>query len=382
MHIVHMIQSAAQIYGAERCLLVETAALRERGHEVRALLCHEARLGEAEDRLEHELHGRGIPTERLVATRQVTPQLLAGFVRALRRLRPDVVHSHSMKTDVLFGPLVRLLRVPLVIEVHGYLRPEDDRRVRLYERLDRWSLRLADAVMVLTREYEAEVLGAGVVPARAHLCPSGIDVAALRGAGGDPRARTGLGLPPVGQGVVLGMVARLSAEKRPDLFVAVVRALRARGLPVHGVIFGEGPLRSTLEGLIAAHGLREVIRLPGYVPEVADAYRSLDVLIACSRYEGLPLNLIEAMALGVPVVTTATGGCADVVLDGETGRVVGRDDEAGLIAAAAELAADEALRRRLGAAAAIRAETRFSAAAWAAAAESVYAAARAARQGR
>jgi glycosyltransferase involved in cell wall biosynthesis len=381
MRIVHMIQSAAQIYGAERCLLVETAALRERGHEVHALLCHEARLGEAEDRLERELHGRGIPTERVVATGQVSLQLLGGFVRALRRLRPDVVHSHSMKTDVLFGPLTRLLRVPLVIEVHGYLRPEDDRRVRLYERLDRWSLRLADAVMVLTREYQAEVLAAGVSPARAHLCPSGIDIEALRGASSDPARRTRLGLPPTGQGVVLGMVARLSAEKRPELFVAVVRALRARGLPVYGVIFGEGPLRPSLEALREAHGLREVIKLPGYVSEVADAYRCLDVLVSCSRYEGLPLNLIEAMALGVPVVTTATGGCADVVLDGETGRVVERDDEAGLIAAAAELAADEALRRRLGAAAAVRAQSRFSAAAWAASAESVYAAARARRQG-
>lgn len=375
MRIVHMIQSAAQIYGAERCLLIEASALRARGHEVSVLLCHEARLGSAEGRLERELQEQGIPTSRVVATGQVSPGLLWGFGREIRRLRPDVLHSHSMKTDVLVAPLAKLLRVPLVIEVHGYLRPEGDLRVRLYEHLDRQSLRLASAVMVLTREYQREVVAAGTPASRVHLLPSGIDVDGLRAERGRRDFRHELGLPPVGQGVVVGMVARLSTEKRPELLVEGVRALRSRGVPAYGVFYGEGPLRQALEAEIAVRGLREAFRLPGYVAEVADAYTSLDFLVSCSRYEGLPLNLIEAMALRVPVAAMATGGCADLVVDGVTGRLVARDDGRGLIEAMAELAADKGRRERMGEAAARRAETDFSTAAWAAAAEGVYTAA-------
>src|ERR1700712_2547909 len=116
MRIVHLIQSAAQIYGAERCVLLETLAQKPRGHAVSVLICHEARMGDGEQRLEEELHKLAVPVERVVATGQVSPRLLYDLARALRRLGPDVIHSHSMKTDVLVVPVARLLGIPLVIE--------------------------------------------------------------------------------------------------------------------------------------------------------------------------------------------------------------------------------------------------------------------------
>src|SRR5262245_54707654 len=99
MRIVHLIQSAAQIYGAERCVLLETLALKQRGHDVRVLLCHETRMGAAARHLEDELARRAVPVERVTARRQVSLQLLYDLCRVLQRLRPDVLHSHSMKTD-------------------------------------------------------------------------------------------------------------------------------------------------------------------------------------------------------------------------------------------------------------------------------------------
>ena len=383
MRIVHLIQSAAQIYGAERCVLLETRAQQQRGDQVHVLVSHETRMGEGAQHLEDELRRRAVPVTRVVATGQVSLRLLAELGQALRRLQPDVVHSHSMKTDVLALPVVRLLGLPLVIELHGYLHPPDDARVRLYERLDQWALRHSDAVLVLSRDYQREVRGYGVDPARVHLVPSGIDVAELRGGRGRRDLRAELGLPPRGQGApVLGMVARLSAEKGHRHFLQALGRLRQQGLAAHGVLFGEGPLRDELIRHSAALGLAEVVKLGGYVPEVADAYSCLDVLVSCSQFEGLPLNLIEAMALGVPVVAMATGGCVDIVEDRHSGRLVARGDEQALTEALAELCRDDALRAAYGAAAARRAEERYSLAAWAAGAQAAYVAAKAQRRAR
>jgi glycosyltransferase involved in cell wall biosynthesis len=381
MRIVHLIQSAAQIYGAERCVLLETRALQARGHEAHVLLCHETRMGASTQRLEQELQKLGVPVERVLAHRQVSPGLLYDLWRALGRHAPDVVHSHSLKTDVLALPLVRLLGLPLCIEVHGYLHPEGDARVRFYERLDQWTLRYCDAVLVVSRDYQQQVLGYGVRPERLHLLPSGIDLDGLRAQRGQRNLRQELGLAPQGQGpLVLGMVARLSAEKGHVHFLAALRRLREGGLPVCGVLYGEGPLREALLVQRAELGLSQVVHLPGYVPQVADAYLSLDVLVSCSQFEGLPLNLMEAMALGVPVVAMDTGGCADLIVDGQTGRLVPRGDGPALCAVLEQVCRDAELRQRLGTAAAEQASARFSLAAWAAGAEAVYAAAQRGRR--
>lgn len=368
MHIVHVIQSASQIYGAERCVLDETTILARRGHRIEVLLCHEARLGDGQDRLEKELNARGIATLRVEATAQVNPRLVAAWFAHLRQLQPDVVHSHSLKTDVLSAPLCRMLSLPLVIEVHGYLRP-DDLRVRMYERLDRLSLRLASAVLTLSGDYRAEVIASGVSPTRTHLLPSGIDLVRLRSQANLRDLRKELCKE---HEIVIGMVARLSPEKGHANFLSAMSSLKKLGLPVRGLLFGEGPLADELQTRIDAEQLP--VTLAGYVEQVADAYRALDVLVSCSHNEGLPLNLIEAMALGVPVVTMATGGCREIVEEGVTGLLVPQGDQAALNRALSSLVSDATLRKQLGQSAARSAEQRFSLEAWAQGAEAVYAA--------
>ena len=84
MRILHVIQSASQIYGAERCVLDETLAQTRRGHHVEALICHETRLGDEQARLEQELLARGIATTRVEALAQLNPRLVAGWYAPLR----------------------------------------------------------------------------------------------------------------------------------------------------------------------------------------------------------------------------------------------------------------------------------------------------------
>src|SRR5579883_1387648 len=101
MHIVHLIQSAPRLYGAERCALLELRALRAAGHDARAVVLHETRMGAGAEVLPAALAAAGVPVTRVIAPGQVSPGLLRGLHAALRGLpRPAVVHSHGLKTDI------------------------------------------------------------------------------------------------------------------------------------------------------------------------------------------------------------------------------------------------------------------------------------------
>lgn len=144
-------------------------------------------------------------------------------------------------------------------------------------------------------------------------------------------------------------VGRLSAEKgHMGLFTAMQR-LAERGVRLHLTLVGDGPQRALLEGAAAAMGLAERIDWRGACDEPAtlDAIAGADALVLPSFMEGLPIVLMEAMALRVPVIASRVAGIPELVIDGETGLLFDPANWAGLERALSRLAADQALRRRL-----------------------------------
>lgn len=145
-------------------------------------------------------------------------------------------------------------------------------------------------------------------------------------------------------------VGRLVPVKGMPLLVDAVAALVHRGFPVALTVVGAGPLLEPLREDVRARGLDDVVRLLGPVSqdELPALYREADVFCLPSFNEGIPVVLMEAMATGLPVVTTAITGIPELVVHHRTGLLVtpGRADL--LAAALAELARDPALSRRLG----------------------------------
>ena len=372
MRICHTTQSAQEIYGAERCLLAEATAQTRHGHDVTVLLCHETRLGPRQATLEQTLQQRGLRTVRVETASRMGFRLFRDWCRALRTIGPHVVHSHSMKTDVLSAPLCRLLGLPLVIELHGYLSPPDW-RVRLYEALDRKTLHLAHAVLTLNQDYQQQALRSGLPKECVHLVPSGLDMDPLTEKLGTRDFRAGFAAETTP--FVVGLIARLSPEKGPQLFLSALAWARARGVPVHGALFGQGPMEAQLRQQAAA--LHVPVTFFGYVDEIGDACLSLDVLLSCSHAEGLPQNLMEAMAFGVPVVATATAGCRQLIQDGETGLLVSVGQVEAMGRALCRLWQDPLLRKRLGQTAAVRVKERYSMQRWVQTVDAVYKQARA-----
>lgn len=295
--------------------------------------------------------------------REVRPARDAAAVVALarlfRRTRPVIVHTHTSKAGFVGRLAARLARVPVVIhQPHGHIFYGywGRGRTALFVALERRAARWTDTLVALTpREVEEHVERGIGRAAQWAVVPSGVPTARLRAAAPSrAAARARLGLP-AGAFVVAG-VGRLVPIKGFDLLVEALPAIAARVPSAHALLIGDGEERAALEARAAALGVRGRLSITGSLADVNGVLAAADVLAAPSRNEGMGRALVEAMAIGLPVVGTTVGGIPDVIVDGECGRLVAADDAAALAAALAELGADAALRAKLGAAAMPRAE--------------------------
>jgi glycosyltransferase involved in cell wall biosynthesis len=147
---------------------------------------------------------------------------------------------------------------------------------------------------------------------------------------------------------VIGIVARLREEKDHLLLLAAMALVRRRCPAAHLLVVGDGPEHAALEARADALGIRDAVTFVGHLPNRPNPHRLFDVSVLCSRHEGFPNTVIEAMAAARPVVATAVGGIPDAVRHGETGLLVRPGDADGLAAAIGALLEDPARAAALG----------------------------------
>ena len=284
---------------------------------------------------------------------------LAELVRSIRRERPAIVHTHTSKAGFVGRLAAVIARVPAVIHqphghiFYGYYSP---RRTAVFTALERMAARWTDRIITLTDRGAAEHLARGIGRAEQYVTvPSGVPTAELR-ATAPPRgeARARLGLDPDAF-VVVGL-GRLVPIKGFDLLVRALPAVAEQVPSARVLLVGDGAERQRLEAVAASLDVTRQLRLAGETLDVAAYLAAADVVAVPSRNEGMGRVIVEAMALGLPVVATAVGGIPDVVTDGECGRLIAPEDVDALSAALIELGRDPALRRKLGEAAVQRAE--------------------------
>jgi glycosyltransferase involved in cell wall biosynthesis len=290
--------------------------------------------------------------------------LLPRLLGELKRLKPDLVHVHSRRGADLYGGLAAALaRIPAIVT-----RRVDAPEPPVFARLKYRPYRV---VVALSRAIERQLADAGVARERIVLIPSGVDTQQYRP---DPAARERLravfALPA--DALVVGVVAQLIERKRHSWLLALLPSLAREWPALRVLCFGRGPLESRLRAELEQRGLVDRVVLAGFRADLPALVPGLDLLAHPAAREGLGLALLEAGSAGVPVVACAVGGVADVVVDGETGTLVPRDDAAAMDRALRALLAAPGERRRLGAAARRHIERRFDAASLVAAHQSLY----------
>jgi glycosyltransferase involved in cell wall biosynthesis len=273
------------------------------------------------------------------------PPAAARLLEACRRLGVRVWHAHDYKSNLL-GLLLRPLHpMRLVTTVHGWVSGE--RRARLYYALDRRLLRHYDHVICVSDDLLDRARRCGVPPDRCTLLPNAVDTAAFRRRRPPDRSplRARLGVPE-GR-LVVGAAGRLSAEKALEHLVEAGAALGSDGPDFEVWIAGEGPRRAALEALIDARGLRGRARLLGFCSDPAEFFEALDLFVLSSIREGLPNVVLEALAMEVPVVSTAVAGVPRLIRDGRTGLLAPVGDVPALATAMARALRDGDLRADL-----------------------------------
>lgn len=264
-------------------------------------------------------------------------------MRALaQRLQPDIVQTHAVKGHFLARRAGLPQWAPWVAFHHGYTWT--NLRVRLYNQLDRWSLRSATRVVTVSQPFAADLQSQGVDRARITVIHNAIDPQWGQGRNSELRAR--LGIPADVQ--VLLLVGRFSLEKDHSGLLKAMAELGRRGFPdLRLVLVGDGLERPRVEAEAAALGIQDRVIFTGSQPTAEPYYGIADVVVLNSRTEGSPNALLEAMAAGVPVVATRVGGIPEIVADRESALLVPAGNVAQLTEALAEVLRDPALCRNL-----------------------------------
>jgi len=268
---------------------------------------------------------------RVAMRRDISPwrdaAAFAAIVRQLVRLRPEVVHTHSSKAGVLGRAAAALTGVPRVFHTpHGYAFLMDDRRRGLYRSLERCAGRVGTTIAVSRAEAEY----ARSVARRVRIVPNAVDVPDLSA----PEAN------------VVASCGRITSARNPELVERVARAMPGERF----VWIGDGEARGGLSR----------VEVTGWLPRAESLRRlaSAAVLLHPSKWEGMPLVVTEAMALGRPVVASDIPAHRELIEHGRTGFLAAREID--FVSALRELLRDPALRARIGSNARIEARSKFS----------------------
>lgn len=271
--------------------------------------------------------------------------------RLVRTWSPRAIVANSLVTAAV-GKLASLGRVPVVAVAHGW---PADRYARVAP-----LLRVADHVVAVSEDVSRRLVDAGLPASRVTVIGNGVDTRRFGPLDHADRTRARLALGADDGHVVAVSVGRFVPQKAQHRLVSLAARLRTSHPQLRWALVGWGPEEPALRDAIARHGVGDVFRLLLDRQDVPDLLRAADLYVSTSTWEGMPIATLEAMAAGLPVVTTDTEGAAALV-DDENGARVPVGDEAALAAAVVSLADDEPRRLRLGAESRTRVLERHSA---------------------
>jgi glycosyltransferase involved in cell wall biosynthesis len=273
---------------------------------------------------------------------RIIPQLLC----MVTSWHPDIVWTHGSKSHFLVRLLCLHHRAKWIATHHGYTT--ESWRVRLYNHLDRWSLRGAHRVVTVCRAFADELARRGVPRARLYVQHTPIRLRRYRSDPSLQTLRTQLGISADSRIVLT--VGRLSSEKgHADLLKALAKRRELGRLlpPIAVIVVGDGPERSRLTALCSEMELHDTVHFVGFHEDVRSYYSVADLFVLPSHSEGSPNVILEAIDAGVPILATDVGGVSEIVKDEVSALLVPAKQPLALANGINRLLADESLRKRL-----------------------------------
>lgn len=357
MKVLH-VHRLRGIGGSERHLLTLLPALRDRGVDARFLGLDDG----DPDPFYNQLDRLGVPYERVPAPGDLDPRLAYRVIRATRRMRPDIVHTHLVHGDVYGALAAKVARSTIVSTKHN----DDPFRLGAYRHVERALGRLQARIICITHALERfNVERVGLSPDKLSTIQYGLD---------DVPPAWG---PPGGPGIhhdarVLLAISRLEQQKGIDIAIKAMALIREQHPDAVLVVLGSGSLDDELAALASKLGVEETVRFGGRSGDVASWLARAEVFVHPARWEGFGLVLLEAMLAGLPIIASSVSAIPEIVVDGETGLLVPPDDPGRLAHALSSCLTEPARASQYGSAGRLRARASFSVARMAEQTLSVY----------
>ena len=282
--------------------------------------CRELKLGAvlfADGRLAQELRENGIWVSVLREKDLGALRLVRALGRVLRRHEVEVLHTHGYKESILGAVAGRWAGVRRYVKTeHGRVEPSrawDGMKMSVYRRVDQWVARRAsDRVIAVSLDLYRH-LTTCLPEGRVVLIRNGVDPRRIVVGVSPAEVRRRLG---IGEDAPLfGTVGRLVPVKGLAYFLEAARGLLEVLPEARFLVVGDGPLRPELERRARELGIARAVKFSGFRADVLDIVNALDVFVMPSIHEGLPMALLEATALGKPIVASAVGGIPEVLDD-------------------------------------------------------------------
>jgi glycosyltransferase involved in cell wall biosynthesis len=356
LHVCHII-SGDLWAGAETQLTAVIAYLvQQPGVHVSAVLFNDGRLAD-------ELRRLDVSVTVIEETRTSLLGLFLGLRRMLREHPCTLVHVHKYKDGILGTLAARLAGVPLVVRtVHGHSEPEhgwSQIKGQIYDGLDRFTQQYLDDLVIAVSQRMVETLWeSGYPPTLVTCIHNGLDLSRIATTRDPIEVRRELGIDP--SAPLIGTAGRLELVKGHIHLVHIARRLLQSDERTRILVAGDGPLHGQLTTAAAALQVGHACVFPGSRRDIYDVVSALDIFVLPSQSEGLPMSLLEAMALSRPVVASDVGGIPEVIQHGINGLLVPPGDEDALARACLELLRNREYAARLGARARQTVEQAFS----------------------
>jgi glycosyltransferase involved in cell wall biosynthesis len=338
-----------------------TSALE--GHGFRTTLIH-GKLGEGEGDMSYLIAPGSRACYLDTLRRPLSPlhdlRALLRVYGELKRVRPAIVHTHMAKAG-LIGRVAAMLynvmrarqeRASVVHTYHGHVLEGyfSPMMTRLFIGLERLLARVSDRIVAISPAIERELRDGFRIGSAGQyrVVPLGFDLSVFAAVDDAARRQARRDLAISDTAEVISTVGRLTAIKQHRLFLETIARVAATRPLVVALIAGDGELRSHLEAYAAQLDIADRVRFLGWRRDLATIYAATDVFLLTSRNEGTPVALIEAMASGVPGVSTDVGGVKDVITSADVGARVPDGDPGTLAAPIARYLDDRELRRQSG----------------------------------
>lgn len=290
-------------------------------------------------------------------------EIVAQASQALQGKSIDILHSHRYKENILAAMLKKRLGIKYAVQtVHGASEPMSGIRkakARLYEMINRYySRRYFDKIIAVSGDLENQ-LKTKYQPGRLINIHNSVNHTNLKIT--KERAELLREFNIESDSIVIGTAGRMVPIKGYEIFLEMAKLIAAESPKARFLLVGNGPLLNDLKRRASTLGLTNQVIFPGFRTDIPDILNALDIFVISSHHEGIPMIVLEAMALNLAVVSTAVGGIKEIIEPGTSGLLAEPSSPKALAEKCLQIINDPALRRRLQAAAGKRIENEFSA---------------------